>query len=197
VPRIIRSKQTTFPSAVPNTPVTKKPRPKKSRPKKSRPEKSLRHSGEARTSVFAFASPPRHPSTSTPHSIRSSSVGRLVSSVRIGAIRGRSASVVRRHPNSPKFPIKFAICAHNRPKPKENRKIPVETRLNPLTIEFERLIVNCGTVLGTRINTGYFATMKPCAKSSEIRGSREPYRDLNATCNKKLETKEQQIWQRE
>jgi hypothetical protein len=47
-------------------------------------------------------------------------------------------------PQALKIPQFCRICAQKQTKPEENRKKPVETRLNPLTIEPERLIVNCG-----------------------------------------------------
>jgi hypothetical protein len=55
------------------------------------------------------------------------------------------------------LPANCQICSEKRTKPEENRKKPVETRLIPLTIERERLIVNCGAFPNTRINTGDFA----------------------------------------
>ena len=42
-------------------------------------------------------------------------------------------------------------------KTKKNRKKPVETKEIELTKRSERLKVNCGTVLRTRMNTGDFA----------------------------------------
>jgi hypothetical protein len=41
----------------------------------------------------------------------------------------------------------------NSNKPEKNRKKPVETEENRLTKRAERLKVNCGTVLRTRMNT--------------------------------------------
>jgi hypothetical protein len=42
-------------------------------------------------------------------------------------------------------------------KTEKNRKKPVETKEIELTKRVERLKVNCGTVLRTRMNTGDFA----------------------------------------
>ena len=42
-------------------------------------------------------------------------------------------------------------------KTEKNRKKPVETEERELTKRAERLKVNCGTVLRTRMNTGDFA----------------------------------------
>jgi hypothetical protein len=46
------------------------------------------------------------------------------------------------------------FCAPNGTKPEKNRKKPVETRENPLTLTPEKPMVKCGTFPCTRINTG-------------------------------------------
>jgi hypothetical protein len=47
-------------------------------------------------------------------------------------------------------------------KAKKNRKKPVETKEMGLTKRSERLKVNCGTVLRTRMNIDDFALKKRC-----------------------------------
>ena len=60
----------------------------------------------------------------------------------------------------------------------------------------ERLIVKMRYGSQYPINTGYFA-VRFNAVTGATRGSRNPYQRIQRSMYPKLETKEQQIWQRE
>ena len=79
----------------------------------------------------------------------------------------------------------------NSNKTEENLKKPVETEENRLTKRLERLKVNCGTVLRTRMNTedSQAGMMRISGFGQDGRAGR---------CNSTFESKkEQQTWQRE
>jgi hypothetical protein len=69
-------------------------------------------------------------------------------------------------------------CAQIRTKPKKTGKKPVETREFRLTKRSERMKVNCGTVLRTRMNIGDFALKTGCGPTSILQAGQGSDRNL-------------------